>query len=93
MLIEVVHALPERAVVRAYQLAEGATVADALALAAADPAFAGVPIAAAPVGVFGLAVSRDRPLRAGERVEIYRLLALDPKAARRARAVQARRRQ
>jgi len=67
-----------------------ATVADALAAAAADPDFAGIDLAAAPVGVFGARVGRDQSLRAGDRIEIYRGLPVDPKAARRARAKQPR---
>ena len=90
MSVEVVHALPDRAIVKAFRLAAGATVAQALALAARDPDFRGVNIAGAAVGVFGAVVARDRVLRDGERIEIYRPLALDPKAARRERVRQAR---
>jgi putative ubiquitin-RnfH superfamily antitoxin RatB of RatAB toxin-antitoxin module len=43
------------------------------------------------VGVYGKLVSRERILDEGDRVEIYRALAADPKAARRARVKQARR--
>jgi uncharacterized protein len=87
--IEVLYALPERAVVRTFRLAPSAKVADALRLAAADPAFAGIDIAAAPVGLYGKLVSPEQTLQEGDRIEIYRPLALDPKAARRARAKQA----
>ncbi len=45
----------------------------------------------AAVGVYGEARPREQVLKAGDRVEIYRALAVDPKAARRARAKQARR--
>jgi putative ubiquitin-RnfH superfamily antitoxin RatB of RatAB toxin-antitoxin module len=44
------------------------------------------------VGVFGQAAGREKILEAGDRVELYRELAADPKAARRARVKQARRR-
>lgn len=37
-------------------------------------------------GIFGEVCGRDRPLRDGDRVELYRPLSVDPKAARRARA-------
>ena len=51
----------------------------------------GIDIAHAAVGVYGKPVSRERILDEGDRVEIYRALAADPKAARRARVKQARR--
>jgi len=72
--------------VRVYRLQAGATVSDALNLAAADVAFAGVDCAHAAVGIFGRTVARTQPLMDGDRVEIYRPLAVDPKAARRSRA-------
>jgi len=89
--IEVVYALPHRAIVKAFGLKPPATVADALALAVADPAFRGIEFAQAAVGVFGTLARPEQILRAGDRVEIYRPITVDPKAARRARAKQARR--
>jgi putative ubiquitin-RnfH superfamily antitoxin RatB of RatAB toxin-antitoxin module len=38
------------------------------------------------VGIFGEICGRDRRLQDGDRVELYRSLIVDPKAARRARA-------
>jgi uncharacterized protein len=88
--IEVVYALPRGAIERRYELPAAATVADALRTAQGDPAFAGIDLEGCAVGVFGSPARREQPLCAGDRVEIYRPLALDPKAARRARARQAR---
>jgi putative ubiquitin-RnfH superfamily antitoxin RatB of RatAB toxin-antitoxin module len=68
-------------------LPEGATVADAL-----DQGDAARSVAEAAewrvgvVGVFGEVCGRDRRLQDGDRVELYRALIVDPKAARRARA-------
>jgi uncharacterized protein len=90
--IEVVHAGPEFAAQKTYRLEWPATIADALRLAGADPVFAHVNLAASAVGVFGVIAGRDQSLADGDRVEIYRALAADPKAARRARAKNARRR-
>ncbi|MGI9296441.1 MAG: RnfH family protein [Gammaproteobacteria bacterium] len=59
-------------------LAAGATVGDALD--------AGGYADAESAGVFGRVCGRRTPLSAGDRVEIYRPLANDPRAARRARA-------
>jgi putative ubiquitin-RnfH superfamily antitoxin RatB of RatAB toxin-antitoxin module len=88
--VEVVYALPQRAIEIALVLPVTATVADALAAAAADLRSAGVDVAAAEVGVFGAVVGRNRVLEPGDRIEVYRPLAVDPKAARRARVNQAR---
>jgi|ERR1700678_510380 uncharacterized protein len=89
-LVEVIYALPERAVVKAYRVTATATVADALALAAADPNFHGIDVAGSAVGIFGRAVVRGRVLQPGDRLEIYRALAADPKDARRERVQRAR---
>jgi uncharacterized protein len=86
--VELVYALPQRAIVRCLRLAAPATVADALALAQSDPELAGIDWERAVVGIFGVPVPRHQPLREGDRIEIYRALAVDPKAARRTRAKQ-----
>jgi uncharacterized protein len=84
--VEVAYALPQRAVVKTFRLSAPATVADALALARSDPEYGAIDWDSAAVGVFGVPAARQRPLRDGDRIEIYRALAVDPKAARRARA-------
>jgi putative ubiquitin-RnfH superfamily antitoxin RatB of RatAB toxin-antitoxin module len=84
--IEIAYAEPRRALVKGYQVEPGACVADALQLAALDPEFAGIDPLNRPCGIFGRAVRPDRLLKDGDRIEIYRPLAADPKAARRARA-------
>jgi putative ubiquitin-RnfH superfamily antitoxin RatB of RatAB toxin-antitoxin module len=84
--IEVVLALPGAAACRAYSFPPPATVADALARAAADPTFPPFDPHTAAVGIFGRISPREQPLAPGDRVEIYRPLVCDPKAQRRARA-------
>jgi putative ubiquitin-RnfH superfamily antitoxin RatB of RatAB toxin-antitoxin module len=88
--IEVAYARPQGAIQRTYELPAAATVGDALRAAGADQAFVGIDIEGSPIGVFGAPARREQPLHPGDRVEIYRPLALDPKAARRARVQQAR---
>ena len=66
--------LPEGATVRSAVLASG--------LAAACPA---LDLAHCEVGVWGRRCPWDAPLRAKDRVEIYRALLVDPKVARRER--------
>jgi putative ubiquitin-RnfH superfamily antitoxin RatB of RatAB toxin-antitoxin module len=84
--IEIAYAEPARAVFKTLELAAGSCVADALRLAARDPDFAGVDFSNATIGVFGKVTRADHILKEGERIEIYRPLAADPKSARRARA-------
>lgn len=88
--IEVVYAEPQRARIGRFELTAPARVVDALAAAAADPIFTGIDLEHASVGVFGRRCALDRLLEEGDRVEIYRPLAVDPKAARRARASEGR---
>lgn len=63
---------------RQLSLATGATVGDALAAGGYEDAES--------VGIFGRICGRQTPLANGDRVEIYRPLAQDPRTARRARA-------
>jgi len=85
-LIEVAYAEPDRAIVKPLHLAPGSRVADALRLAALDPDFSAVDLANSAVGISGRPAGREQVLEDGDRVEIYRPLAADPKEARRARA-------
>ena len=88
--IEIAYAEPQRVIVKVLTLPPGSRVADALRLAALDSDFIGVDLANSPLGIFGRPTPRDRALQQGDRIEIYRPLAADPKAARRERAKQAR---
>ena len=90
--IEVAYAEPQRAIVKTFRVAPDSKVADALRLAALDPDFSGVNLENSALGIFGRVVRTDHPLKEGDRIEIYRPLAADPKAARRARVKQARKR-
>ncbi len=86
MLIEIATAGPDAQTVIALRLDAPATVADALRLAGEDPRFAGIDLHTASVGIFGAVVARGQVLVEGDRIEIYRSLAVDPKLARRRRA-------
>ncbi|MGE5638660.1 MAG: RnfH family protein [Clostridia bacterium] len=69
---------------RTVTLADGATLADAIAAA-------GFSAEGLKTGIFGAVAGPQTVLKEGDRVEIYRPLALDPKEARRKRAEDARR--
>lgn len=85
--VEVAHARPERQEIIAIDVPAGTTLAAAIALSGIEQRFPGLDAATSDVGIFGSIVKdRDQPLREGDRVEIYRPLEIDPKAARANRA-------
>ena len=83
--VEIVYAEPQRSVVKSFSLPPGALIADALRLAAAVQDFLGIDLSGSAVGIFGKVAHRDQPLKDGDRIEIYRPLAEEPKLARRKR--------
>ena len=86
MQVEVAYGTAEGQTLIALEVEEGSTVAQVIRAAAAMPAFAGLPLESMPVGVFGRPVVREAVLGPGDRLELYRPLAMDPKEARRRRA-------
>ena len=79
--VEVVLAWPDRAESRPLELADGATVADAIAAAAIEGS-ENCP----GVAVHGLLANASQVLNDGDRVELLRPLLADPKDNRRRRA-------
>lgn len=82
--VEVVLAVATGADVSSLTLPDGTTVAQAVEACGVlqrHPQAAG-----GKLGVFGKVVAGSRPLEDGDRVELYRPLAEDPKEARRRRA-------
>ena len=65
----------------------GATVADVIVRSRIAAEFPGFDIDALETGVWGRIVTRDQPVRDGDRVELYRPLQLDPREARRKQAL------
>lgn len=63
-----------------------ASVGQAIELSGIRSRFPEIDLKALRVGVFGKLTTLDAPLRAGDRVEIYRPLIADPKQVRRERA-------
>lgn len=88
--VTVVYARPDQAWRVAVDLPAGSRVRDALRASGLAECIGDGDLLSAPVGIFGEACDPDRLLRAGDRVEIYRPLPVDPKQARRRRATQAR---
>jgi len=83
--VEVAYATPERQLILKVQVPSGTTAAQAIDASAIRNRFPQIerePV----VGIFSRKVPLDYPLSAGDRVEIYRPLAVDPKEARRRKA-------
>jgi putative ubiquitin-RnfH superfamily antitoxin RatB of RatAB toxin-antitoxin module len=83
--IQIVYALPSHSIVKSMRLEQGALIADALDAVATDAQFSSVDVEHSAVGIFGRLARRDQALKDGDRIEIYRPLAQEPKLARRAR--------
>jgi hypothetical protein len=87
-MIEVAYALPERQRLITLDFVDGLTAGEAVrasGICREFPELAARPLA---LGVYGEVVSETHPLRPGDRVEIYRELAVDPRDARRLRVAQ-----
>ena len=80
MRLTLIAAWADHVDVQTIELADGATLGDALV------AFAIGEVSAADVGVWGKSVPLDTPLKNGDRIERYRSLIADPKLARHRRA-------
>jgi putative ubiquitin-RnfH superfamily antitoxin RatB of RatAB toxin-antitoxin module len=84
--VSVVHAEPGQVFRAAFELPEGATVAEAINCSGVRAQRPDVQIDADRLGIFSRKATLETVLRDGDRVEIYRALRIDPKEARRRRA-------
>lgn len=89
--IEVVYALADRQHLLRLSVPVGTTVREAALRSGMQQYCPELDLQQAPLGIFGKAVARpeERVLEAGERVEIYRPLIVDPKEVRKQRAARA----
>ena len=86
MKIEVAYALPNQQYLLTVEVAEKATVADAISATTLLTKYPEIDLQNTSLGIFGKKVDPQQPLCPGDRVEIYRPLTIDPKTARRIRA-------
>jgi putative ubiquitin-RnfH superfamily antitoxin RatB of RatAB toxin-antitoxin module len=91
--VEVAYALPQKQKIIALLVEPGTTALEAVKRSKISDHFPDLDIATAKLGIFGqslgtkgLDTADKHVLHAGDRVEIYRPLASDPKEARRKRA-------
>jgi putative ubiquitin-RnfH superfamily antitoxin RatB of RatAB toxin-antitoxin module len=86
--IEVAYATPEQQLILPLAVPENTDLRSAVLLSGIAQAFPGLDVAIAPLGLFGRKVAQPEAQMAvaGDRVEIYRALLIDPKQARLNRA-------
>ncbi|MFZ4625615.1 MAG: RnfH family protein [Rhodoferax sp.] len=82
MKVSVTYALPDRQAWLEVEVAEQATVRDAIEASGIVRAFPALDLSCQKVGIFGKTVSLEARLEAGQRVEIYRPITADPQALR-----------
>ena len=90
LTVEVAFAVPVRQTLLTVRIAEGASVADALAASGIFELHPELQDPSIPVGIFGKVVARSHRPQDGDRIEIYRPLIADPKASRNARVAKKR---
>jgi len=86
MKVEVAYARPDVQILLEQDVPEGATVEEAIRLSGILARFPEIDLSKQKVGVFGKVAPLNKSLQERDRVEIYRPLIADPKAARRQRA-------
>ena len=87
--IEVAYASTNQSWLIPVEVEEGTTVQQAIASSGILQQYPDINLQTNKVGLFSKIVALDVPVRAGDRIEIYRPLVLDPKEARRLRAEKA----
>ena len=86
--VEVAYALPDRQVILALDVAANASIEEVIRASGILAQFPDIDLASNKVGVFGKLGKLTDTLHPGDRVEIYRPLIADPKAARKKRAAE-----
>jgi putative ubiquitin-RnfH superfamily antitoxin RatB of RatAB toxin-antitoxin module len=85
MQVEVVYALPDQQFIISLEVAPGCTVSQALEQAQLSNHLPDLHWQTAKMGIFSRPATMDTILAPFDRIEIYRSLLIDPKAARRAK--------
>lgn len=88
ILVEVAYALPDQQVIMPVQVPPDATAEQAIAASGMLNRFPEIDLEKQKIGIFSKIVPLTQALQPRDRVEIYRPLIADPKAARRERAAQ-----
>jgi putative ubiquitin-RnfH superfamily antitoxin RatB of RatAB toxin-antitoxin module len=86
--VEVAYASPTTQKILSVEVEEGSTIETAIDRSGILELFPEIDLGKQKVGIFSKLKSLDEKVKAGDRIEIYRPLTLDPKDARRKRAKQ-----
>ncbi len=85
--VEVAYALPERQCILTIQMKSDSTIQMAIEQSGILAEFPDINLSAQSVGVFGKKKRLTDIIFDGDRIEIYRALTIDPKEARRQKAI------
>lgn len=86
--IEVVYPLPHEQLLMALEVPDGSSIREGILASGVLDRYPELNIDTLEAGVFGKLAKLDQPLRARDRIEIYRPLIADPKAVRKQRAAE-----
>ncbi len=84
--VEVVYAIPQQQVILKISVEKGTDAKSAIVQSNISEQFPEIDPESAKVGIYGKTVKLDYELSSGDRIEIYRELIADPKAARKKKA-------
>lgn len=84
--IEVAYASPTKQVIIALEVEQHCTIEQAILLSNILDQFPEINLQGQKIGIFSKIKKLSDPIKAGDRIEIYRPLIIDPKEARRAKA-------
>ena len=84
--VEVIYALPQEQALLNVEVAQGATLEQAITISGIMEKYAGIDLSSNKVGIFSKLSKLDTVVRDRDRIEIYRPLIADPKEIRRKRA-------
>jgi len=86
IVVEVAYASPTEQLILTVDADPGITIEEAVKASGMLDKFPEIDLAVNKVGIFSKAAKLDQKMDAGDRVEIYRPLIADPKAARKKKA-------
>ena len=86
--VELVYALPDKQFLKRFKVKQGSTIAEAIEISGIRDEIRSIEIKEKQVGIFGKLVKLDDEIKAGDRIEIYRPLAVDPKERRKRKAAE-----
>ncbi len=87
IMIEVAYANPNQQCIITVEVEEGSTIETVIDRSGILELFPDIDLMTQKIGIFSKIKKLTDPVQAGDRVEIYRALLIDPKEARRKRAL------